>query len=522
MPTSQALPAGSLIIERYRIIERVGGGAMAQVYRVEDVETGEIHALKVLRNPATEDSVSASHFVHTAKREALFLKTLSHPALPRFEDLFSDAQYVYLLMEYIEGHNLKIYLEQDEMRTLDIRQIVHWGVQICDTLAYLHRREPPIVFRDLKPSNLIRRPDGRICLVDFGIARYASKKNATDTVVLGSPGYAPPEQYGQGQTEPRSDLYALGATLHHLITGRDPSISPFKWPTVRSLNPLIPRPLDNLIMRCVSLDIEKRPDSAEQVGAALRETLAMLDEAAGAIYAVASGPQMEQPTGKLTRSDAPTRHLEILEEARENKRPAPQVAADGSRLLSSESATPLNRVQYTQAHYTPEKAAPVWENKEVLRRWLLIAALFAIFGSVGLPMMSGAFEPSASETEFAPTLASSASPTPQAAQRREELRVESENREARQARDAYRALTPLRFLLTLIACGGFLMGAVRTERPGRRHLLLCLGAAACLLLLTALTLLPANPGLFALLTALEALLTAPALLLLAAGPMRRY
>lgn len=523
MPIGQALPAGSLIIERYRILERVGGGAMAQVYRVEEVATGEIHALKALRSPSTEDGLSASNFIHTAKREALFLKTLSHPSLPHYEDLFSDESYVYLLMEFIEGDNLKNYIEQDELRTLDVRTIVHWGVQICDTLSYLHHREPPVVFRDLKPSNLIRRPDGRICLVDFGIARYASKKSSTDTVVLGSPGYAPPEQYGQGQTEPRSDIYALGATLHHLITGRDPSISPFKWPAVQSLNPMAPRPLGSLIMKCVSLEVEKRPESAEQVGAALREILAMLDEAGGAVYAVAASPPRESPTGRLIRSDAPTRQLEILDEDEsENAKPLLRTGTGGSHLLNAtgDLGPPPNRVQYAQTHFAPIKNPPAWDNKEILRRWLLIGALFAIFGSVALPMMSGAFEPNAIEAGLAPALAANASPAQQAAYQRQEAQIETEERERLQTRDAYRGLTPLRFLIMLLACAGFVIGAVQNERPKRPQLLLYLGATVCLVLLTALTLLPANLGLFALLAVLEACLSAPALMLLAAGQQR--
>lgn len=517
MPTGQALPVGSVIIERYRIIERVGGGAMAQVYRVEDSATGEIHALKVLRNPSPEDSASANNFIHTAKREALFLKTLSHPSLPRYEDLFNDEHYVYLLMEFIEGDNLKQYLEQDELRALDIRRIVHWGAQICDTLTYLHHHNPPVVFRDLKPSNLIRRPDDRIVLVDFGIARYADKKSATDTIVLGSPGYAPPEQYGQGQTEPRSDLYALGATLHHLITARDPSIAPFKWPTLRSLNPMAPRPLDNLILKCVSLEADKRPESAEQVGTALREILAMLDEAEGAIYAVTAAPQPESPTGQLVRNDAPTVQLSTLEEEDAPR----QTAASGSLPSATGGLRPPNRVQYAQAHFKPQTDSAIWNDRDTLRRWLLIGALFAIFGSVGLPMMSAALEPPAADIGASPALAANASSAQQAAYQQEEMRLGAETRDARQERDNYRAVMPVRVLLSLLACVGFVLGAVRSERPGRQQLLLYLGGVACLFVLTALTLLPANLTLFAAMAATEMALTAPALLLLAAGPSRK-
>ena len=508
MTAGPSLPVDSLISQRYRIIERVGGGAMAQVYRVEDIMTGEIHALKALRNPPEDDDTEAN-FAHTARREALFLKTLSHPALPHYEDLFSDEEYVYLLMEFIEGENLKNYLDQDTLRTLDIRTIVHWGVQICDTLAYLHRCDPPVIFRDLKPSNLVRRPDDRICLVDFGIARYASKKNATDTIVLGSPGYAPPEQYGQGQTGPRSDLYALGATLHHLLTGRDPSSAPFKWPTARSLNPITPRPLDNLIMKCVELDAERRPESAEKVGAALREILAMLDEAELNLPAARGASQADVPTSVLLTSDVPPQ--DATAERTKAKDPSLPLAPEPRAVV--EARVP-NRVQYAQAHYAAETFASFWKEEGFLRRSLLIGGLCAIFASLCLPMLSGAFEPPTIEYEAPSPLAVSATFAQRQARQQTEDQAMAESAATLQTRANYRALTPLRFLLGVLACGGFLFGGVRSERPGRPHLLLFLGGTFSLFVLSAVTLLPAWSGLFAIFALAETLLALPALRLL--------
>ena len=150
-------------------------------------------------------------------------------------------------------------------------QVLGYALQLCNVLAYLHQQQPPIIFRDLKPTNVMVTANGHVFLIDFGIARIFKEGQEQDTVFLGSPGYAAPEQHGSAQTNPRSDLYSLGATLHFCLTGRDPyhAEDRFTFPPVRQQNPQVPVELDQLIQRLVALDERQRPGSAVEVGQAL-------------------------------------------------------------------------------------------------------------------------------------------------------------------------------------------------------------------------------------------------------------
>lgn len=280
MPNNPVLRKGTIVGNRYRILRLIGEGGAAHVYLVEHSDLGTPHALKQQTLDQQEEGLPEVT-VESAQREARFLSNLSHPSLPKVTDFFREGDDVYLVMDYIEGINLKEKMDAQGEKPCDIMQVVRWGVQICDVLSYLHTQEPPIIYRDVKPGNIIVRPDDTLSIVDFGIARQVRRGASSDTIRFGSEGYAPPEQYGKdghSQTEPRSDLYALGATLHHLLTGRDPSNAPFKWPSVRVLNPLVPLVLDKLVMRCVEMEVVRRPESAEAVSRALRMTLQMLEE----------------------------------------------------------------------------------------------------------------------------------------------------------------------------------------------------------------------------------------------------
>src|SRR5207302_5229962 len=135
----------------------------------------------------------------------------------------------YLVMSFIEGEPLEQYVERMGS-SLPVDEALQIGLHLCSVLEYLHNRQPPIIFRDLKPSNVMRTPEGQLYLIDFGIARIFKQGQSRDTVALGSPGYAAPEQYGRAQSTPRNDIYSLGATLHHLLSGRDPSESPLVFP----------------------------------------------------------------------------------------------------------------------------------------------------------------------------------------------------------------------------------------------------------------------------------------------------
>jgi serine/threonine protein kinase len=265
------LEPGTVLTERYEILEVIGRGGMGTVYRARDVRLDTVVAVKEMKEPLgteEEQAIATRHF----EREAKLLAQLAHPNLPRVTDYFIEDGRYYLIMEFIEGETLDSILRRTLATPLPLRDVLSWGVQLADVLSYLHTQEPPIIFRDLKPANIMRAEENTIKLIDFGIARRFQAGATKDTILYGSSGYAPPEQYGRGQTDPRSDIYALGATLHHLLTGRDPASTPFKFPPIRQLVPSLPPALELFIARCVELEPERRWQSAAEA----RDTLVQI------------------------------------------------------------------------------------------------------------------------------------------------------------------------------------------------------------------------------------------------------
>src|SRR5260370_6527823 len=193
------------------------------------------------------------------KREAHLLASLQHPNLPSIYDHFSEAGRWYLVMSFIEGETLEAYLSQAKELQLPIQEVLDIGIQLCTVLDYLHTRQPPIIFRDLKPANVMRTHTGHLYLIDFGIARHFKPGQVKDTVALGSPGYAAPEQYGKTQTGPHSDMYSLGAMLHQLLSGDDPSQHPFTFAPLPPNGQPATITLENLIRQIVTLDVHTRP-----------------------------------------------------------------------------------------------------------------------------------------------------------------------------------------------------------------------------------------------------------------------
>jgi tetratricopeptide (TPR) repeat protein len=204
------------------------------------------------------------------QREANLLSGLLHRNLPRIYDHFTENERSYLVMDFIEGQTLEEYLEQEGGGPLPLEQVLEWGEELCDVLSYLHEQQPPIIFRDLKPSNVMIDKRGHIFLIDFGIARLFKPGQSHDTVALGSPGYAAPEQYGKAQSTPRSDIYSLGALLHCLLTGVDPSEQPFAFRSASQLNPEVPADLEHLLKQMLEMDADQRPASAQEVLKTLR------------------------------------------------------------------------------------------------------------------------------------------------------------------------------------------------------------------------------------------------------------
>lgn len=267
MDTEQ-LQEGMLLNGRYRIRCALGQGGMGTVYMAEHVRLESIVAVKEVRgqgNPLEQ----FQNELHQVEQEARFLVHLNHPNLPKVNDAFIENERFYLVMEYIEGVTLEERLEAANPRPLDVEQAVGFALQIADVLYYLHTQEPPIIFRDLKPANIMVQPDDTIRLIDFGIARRFQPGASKDTSLLGSVGYSPPEQFGKHQTDPRSDIYAFGATLHHILTQRDPMLQPFKFPSARAINSAVPESLSRLLDECLSMDPLHRPQDMNQVAARL-------------------------------------------------------------------------------------------------------------------------------------------------------------------------------------------------------------------------------------------------------------
>lgn len=297
--TGEALGMGVVLQGRYEIVGVVGRGGMGTVYRSRDTRLDCTVAVKEMNQNVARD-VAHDEAVAQFEQEARILAQLSHPNLPRVTDYFVEGDRWYLILEYIEGITLEELWRQHNCAALPMSDVVGWGVQVADVLAYLHSQKPPVVFRDVKPANIMLQSDGLVRLIDFGIARRFEEGVERDTVHYGSPGYSPPEQYGRIQTDPRSDIYALGATLHHLLTGVDPSGSPFRFATLRSLVPDAPVELENLLRQCLAVDVGERCQSAGEVRDRLVQVRAALPamRAPHAVAAVsAERPQQEGRTG---------------------------------------------------------------------------------------------------------------------------------------------------------------------------------------------------------------------------------
>ncbi|HLB64516.1 MAG TPA: serine/threonine-protein kinase [Anaerolineales bacterium] len=289
------LQAGATLQERYLILGILGAGGMSSVYKGRDLHfpnVTKLVAVKEMVNLAADPTMHEM-IVRNFEREADLLATLSHPAIPRIFDYFSQANNSYLVMEFIEGKDLEALLVETE-DYLPEKQVVTWALELCDVLNYLHGHKPqPVVFRDIKPSNIMIDQHSHIRLIDFGIARvFQPGQKGT---MIGTEGYSPPEQY-RGEASPAGDIYALGATLHHLLTRRDPRAeAPFSFAErpVRQINSAISPELEALINRALAYDPKDRFPTAES----MREALVAAAKKSGILS------RIEVPSAIKPRSD---------------------------------------------------------------------------------------------------------------------------------------------------------------------------------------------------------------------------
>jgi serine/threonine protein kinase len=247
---------------------------MGAVYLAQDSQLGDRQVAVKEMSQSILYSQQAQNAVENFKREAHLLASLQHPNLPSIYDHFEEGGRWYLVMSFIQGGTLADYLEHAHEHKLRLEETLRIGDALCDVLNYLHAHQPPIIFRDLKPGNIMRTPAGHIYLIDFGIARHFKPGQAKDTASYGSMGYSPPEQYGQAQTTERSDIYSLGATLYECLSGYDPSSSPFRLPPLQSLVPALPNQLVTLITQMLAMDESQRPASVKLVRQELQQAAA--------------------------------------------------------------------------------------------------------------------------------------------------------------------------------------------------------------------------------------------------------
>ena len=264
------LTPGTLLQNRYEIINRLGGGGMGIVYLTNDTRLpGRRCAIKVVSTSQLSPQ-DRDWAISAFQQEARMLANLHHPGLASVTDFFPEGDSWYLVMDYIEGETLEARLQRVPGYRLSLLDTLEIMRQLCDVLWYLHSQYPPVVFRDLKPDNVMIMPNGQIKLIDFGIARFFKTGGARDTVNLGTPGYAAPEQYGgHGQSDPRSDIYSLGVMLHRMLTGYDPTQSPFNLPPARSLNRDIPHKVESVIVQATQMHPAVRFQSVWEFGQAL-------------------------------------------------------------------------------------------------------------------------------------------------------------------------------------------------------------------------------------------------------------
>ena len=345
------LVSGTLLHNRYRLLNRVGEGGFATVYRAEDTQTQRIVAIKSIGLAAlnAQQMIDATD---TYNRELLFGRALKHPHLPVFYESFTDQDHWYLVVQYIDGPTLETYVQQKPAHRLALWEALDIGMQICDVLTYLHTRRPPVIFRDIKPDNVMRSTSGTVYLVDFGIARHFRPGQRRDTQLLGSPGYAAPEQYGSAQTDERSDIYSLGATLQTLLTGDNP-LDEKDSHALPAASPLT-QGVERLLARMQAQVPADRPANALEVRTALEDIA------------------REQGISSLIPS--------MQQEGR-----------GAERQQSNVGITPVytGSAQFTQMVPPPPPSVPPKRKRSFTPLWitagLLGAALLCVFGTMILP-----------------------------------------------------------------------------------------------------------------------------------------
>lgn len=255
------IKAGTVLDNKYELLKQIGSGGLSTVYLARDIRLNKMWAVKVVKDKRNNQS---NPIFNSVIQEAQMMKSFSHPAIPNIVDIVVCQNFVAIVMDYVEGETLETIVKEYGAQPVD--RVVDWAKQICDVLGYLHSQNPPHIYRDMKPSNVILQPNGSIKIVDFGLMRTYKPNQKQDTCNLGTQGYAAPEQYGgRGQSDARTDIYGFGMTMYHLLTGIDPKEADFAVKPICQVNPSLPKGLEYIVEKCTQLDPANRYQSCVEL-----------------------------------------------------------------------------------------------------------------------------------------------------------------------------------------------------------------------------------------------------------------
>ncbi len=256
---------GTVLDGKYEILKQIGRGGMSIVYLAIDNRLKKQWAVKELRSNMED----IEGVLHSIENEADILKRIDHPVIPRIVDILHENGVIYVVMDYVEGRTLAEIVKEEGAKEQET--VIEWGIQLADALKYLHSMNPPIIYRDMKPSNVMLKPDGSIKLIDFGTAKEFKVEKTADTTALGTRGYAAPEQFGDSNgkgrynTDEKTDIYSLGATLYHMVTGKSPSEPPYEILPIREWDSNLSQGLEVIIKKCTELNPENRYNNCAEL-----------------------------------------------------------------------------------------------------------------------------------------------------------------------------------------------------------------------------------------------------------------
>jgi len=271
--SSGTLQPGLMLDKRYEIVRMIKSGGMGAVYEALDIRFEKTPCAVKEMLSQTSDPAQQQYMIDSFKKEAKILNSLRHPNLPVVRDYFIEGGRYYLVMDFVDGKDLDTIMRSYGTGGVPEAIVVEWSLEILEALEYLHTQNPPIVYRDLKPGNvMVRNSDKKIILIDFGIARTITPGSDTIKTSIGTPAFSPEEIF-QGRPEPRSDLYSLGATMHCLLTGLVP-VTPFAFKPVRQVNPAVSVELEAIVMCALAMNASDRYASARHLKDALKNLIA--------------------------------------------------------------------------------------------------------------------------------------------------------------------------------------------------------------------------------------------------------